>query len=284
MPPDRPPDATVTEPARDPAAIAFARWWEPILVPGGRMLLEDIAAQLAGAADVLDVGAGTGSLTLEVVRRWPAPRVVALDASAEMLAVLEDRAAVLDAAMRERIVTVAAYADELPQADATFDAVVAAFVLQLVDDRPAVLHEMRRVLRPGGRVGHVTWRTGGDPFTPDEVVDEVFAEFGVEPDERDDPTSPDAGDYPTAAAAAADLRAAGFRGVRARESSIEHRFSPASFAEFVLGFDAADRVDELETGDRARLADRLGTRLAELEPEAFVLQMPIVTATGRRPG
>jgi phosphatidylethanolamine/phosphatidyl-N-methylethanolamine N-methyltransferase len=92
---------------------------------------------------VLEVGVGTGAnLPL-----YPASsHVVAMDASAEMLAVANRR--------RTRAVVELSQADvhHLAFPDATFNDVVGSFLLCNVTDPPTVLQEVRRVLRPGGRL------------------------------------------------------------------------------------------------------------------------------------
>ena len=92
---------------------------------------------------LLEVGVGTGAN----LPFYPASsRVVAVDVSAEMLAVARRR--------RTRAVVQLSQTDvhHLAFPDATFDGVVGSFLLCNVTDPPAVLQEVRRVLRPGGRL------------------------------------------------------------------------------------------------------------------------------------
>ena len=102
-----------------------------------------VRAALADAAVVLDVGAGTGDLSLAAAGR--ARRVVALDLSAGMLAVLRRRAG------PRAIDAVVGSAEALPLPDASIDRVISGFTLRNVGRLPAALAEFRRVLRPGGR-------------------------------------------------------------------------------------------------------------------------------------
>ena len=94
-------------------------------------------------ARVLDVASGTGDLALEIQRQCPACEVIASDFCAEMLA---------HAARRGVQHTLVADALNLPFPDAGFDAVTVAFGLRNMADYPAALREMRRVLKPGGRL------------------------------------------------------------------------------------------------------------------------------------
>jgi len=100
-----------------------------------------------GADDVvLDVATGTAGVALELVRQKGCS-VVGVDQSPEMLD--EARSRLLLAAETERVRLVEAGADELPFEDASFDGLTAAYLLRYLDDLPAGLRELARVLRPG---------------------------------------------------------------------------------------------------------------------------------------
>src|SRR3989304_3978142 len=58
---------------------------------------------------------------------------------------------------------VTAAADAIPLPEASVDVAVSSFVLQLVPDRLAALREIRRVLRPGGRLAYATWLADDRP-------------------------------------------------------------------------------------------------------------------------
>ena len=97
--------------------------------------------------DVLDVATGTAAVAIELVRRTGC-RVVGIDASPEMLRSGRER--VEAAGLAERIRLVEGRAEELPFADASFDALTFTYLLRYVDDPEATLRELARVLRPGG--------------------------------------------------------------------------------------------------------------------------------------
>lgn len=92
---------------------------------------------------LLDVASGTGDLALEIQDRCPDCEVIASDFCAEMLA---------HAASRGVDRTLVADALALPFPDGHFDGVTVAFGLRNMADYPAALREMRRVLRPGGKL------------------------------------------------------------------------------------------------------------------------------------
>lgn len=113
---------------------------------------------------VLEVGAGTGAVLVELARAAavggaPAaaspPLVHGVDISPVMLDVARRRLAeaglAAEAELRE------ASATALPYGDGTFDAICSSYVLDLLPSAaiPVALGEMRRVLRPGGRLALV---------------------------------------------------------------------------------------------------------------------------------
>jgi demethylmenaquinone methyltransferase/2-methoxy-6-polyprenyl-1,4-benzoquinol methylase len=95
---------------------------------------------------VLDVATGTAAVALELVRQKGCS-VVGVDQSAEMLD--EARRRLLLAAETKQVRLVEASANELPFEDASFDGLTAAYLLRYLDDLPAGLTELARVLRPG---------------------------------------------------------------------------------------------------------------------------------------
>ena len=97
----------------------------------------------ADGGHVLDVAAGTGLVSSELLRRGF--RVTALDQSPEMLTLararLDDRAEIVEAS-----------AESLPFEDASFDHLTVTYLLRYVEDPGATLAELARVVRPGGLV------------------------------------------------------------------------------------------------------------------------------------
>lgn len=109
------------------------------------------AARLAPGEAVLDAGCGTGSLAIAAKRRVGASGTVhAIDAAPEMIARARDKAARagVDVAFET------ARAEALPFPDAHFDVVLSTLMLHHLPGpvRRAFAAEIRRVLRPGGRV------------------------------------------------------------------------------------------------------------------------------------
>ncbi|MGY1577384.1 class I SAM-dependent methyltransferase [Streptomyces sp. MN13] len=102
-----------------------------------------LAGDVAGRR-ILDAGCGSGPLSAALRDRGAV--VTGIDASAEMLALARRRLGD-DAALH-----VVDLRDPLPFADGAFDDVVASLVLHYLEDWGPTLAELRRVLRPGGRL------------------------------------------------------------------------------------------------------------------------------------
>lgn len=99
---------------------------------------------------VLDVATGTAAVAIELARAGPTRTVIGLDQSPEMLEAGGDRVA--RAGLSGRIELRQGRAESLPFADGEFDALTFTYLLRYVEDVPATLRELVRVVRPGGTV------------------------------------------------------------------------------------------------------------------------------------
>jgi demethylmenaquinone methyltransferase / 2-methoxy-6-polyprenyl-1,4-benzoquinol methylase len=102
---------------------------------------------------ILDVATGTGMVAAQLARRGAS--VVGLDQSEAMLG--EARARFSGAPVE----LVVGEAEALPFDDASFDDLSFTYLLRYVDDPGAVLSELARVVRPGGRIGMVEFGVPG---------------------------------------------------------------------------------------------------------------------------
>lgn len=100
----------------------------------------------AGALDALDVGSGTGFLSLELAARGH--RVTGVDFAPSMIALAEHKAAERGLKIRFE----QGDAEQLPFARASFDLVISRHVLWTLPHPEAAIDEWLRVLRPGGRL------------------------------------------------------------------------------------------------------------------------------------
>ena len=143
--------------------------------------------RLRPGLDLLDVGCGPGTITRDLARIVAPGRVVALDASAE---VLEEARATCVKGGVDNVEFRQGDAEALPFDEGSFDVVHAHQVLQHVRRPVRVLEEMGRVCRPGGTVaardgdyhGQVWWPA--EPLLDRwlELYTEVARSNGGEPD------------------------------------------------------------------------------------------------------
>ena len=274
----------------DRIAEGYAAWWSPVHRPGTLGLLDEVAGDVAGGARrLLDVGCGTGAMAADAVGRWPTVEVDGVDASAGMLEIARAEAATLDPTEATRLRYAQALAEGLPFDDGAFDLALSAFVLQLVPSRYRALREMRRVLRPGGRLAYVTWLRGGERFAGDDEYEEARRDVGLESrwddeDDDEDELDEDPGndDVPSPEAAVAQLRRAGFSSAHARADVLVHEFTPEGYVGFVTRFDDEDEFATMEARQREAFEHRLLERLRRLPPERLVMRLPIVYASGVR--
>lgn len=108
------------------------------------------AARPAPGGLGLDIGAGTGDLTLELARSGRPRFVVGADLSAGMLSVA--RAKVESSRLVSRIDLIQADVANLPFRDGAFDCITTAFMVRNLAGLPAALIELKRILSDGGRL------------------------------------------------------------------------------------------------------------------------------------
>jgi len=104
---------------------------------------------------VLELASGPGGMGLAAASRVaPDGEVVISDVAAEMVAIADERAAELGLAnVSTRVLDI----DAIDEPDASFDVVLCREGLMFASDPGRALSEIRRVLRPGGRLGLAVW-------------------------------------------------------------------------------------------------------------------------------
>jgi len=109
-------------------------------------------SQLRPGESVLDVATGTGVVAITAARAGA--DVTALDLTPELLEVARDNGRI---AQCPGIVWTEGDAEQLPYDDASFDVVLSQFGHMFAPRPEVAVAEMRRVLKPGGRIAFATW-------------------------------------------------------------------------------------------------------------------------------
>ncbi|CAN5331589.1 class I SAM-dependent methyltransferase [soil metagenome] len=217
-------------------------------------LLAPQFADLAGVGSgqrVLDVGCGPGALTSELVERVGAPEVAAVDPSEQFVAAARERHPGVDVRR--------AAAEELPFADATFDAALAQLIVHFMVDPVRGLAEMARVTRAGGVVSACVWDHAGEQ-TPLAPFWQAVRE--LDPDEEGEGTLAGGREgHLTELFGEARLR-------EVEETALPARVDHATFGEwwepFTLGVGpAGSYVAALDAAQRDELRERCRRRLPE---------------------
>ncbi len=185
-------------PEYDDTAIRFLEviWGPGYLSPGGPQEVERVLTGLdlgvagqaglgqAGlsqvGAEALDIGCGTGGITLHVARHLRLARITGYDVEKPVIAAANARAAAEGMADVARFVQ--SPPGPLPFADAAFDLVFSKDALIHVADKEALFAEIARVLRPGGVFAASDWLVGRDGPLSAEMTAYIAAEglsFGM---------------------------------------------------------------------------------------------------------
>ena len=144
---------------------------------------EQLASRFIEFADVrpghrvVDVGAGPGALTAQLVDRVGTRGVIAIDPSRSFVHALRARLPEVDVRIGS--------AEHLPFPDAQFDASLAQLVVHFMADPSAGIAEMARVTRPGGVVAACVWAQGRGPVSDFAAVVREFdpaGSAGIEPE------------------------------------------------------------------------------------------------------
>jgi ubiquinone/menaquinone biosynthesis C-methylase UbiE len=193
----------------------------------------------------LDVGCGTGAFTELLLGSCSPANVVGVDPFPQQI----EYARTLPIARQAEFKV--GDATDLPFADASFDVVASALVINFISDRPRGLAEMRRVTRPKGIVAGYVWDFAGRRATAAPLAKGMRA-IGIEPT-----VTPGTTDT-TIPALRSLFAAAGLESVETREIEIAPTYS--SFDDFWTSQTAsvsptARFIGSLSESDRSRLRE-----------------------------
>jgi ubiquinone/menaquinone biosynthesis C-methylase UbiE len=115
-----------------------------------RVFIDDFLKLWDGIGAVLDVGAGTAQIPIELCRQHPTATVLAIDLARHMLDVGQRN--VSAAGLDERVRLQLCDAKHMPYADGSFTAVISNSIVHHIPDPGGVIAEIVRVVRPGGLI------------------------------------------------------------------------------------------------------------------------------------
>ncbi|MEY8843217.1 class I SAM-dependent methyltransferase [Cribrihabitans sp. XS_ASV171] len=148
-------------------AFLEALWGEGYLSPGGP---DEVARVLAGVpvrgAQALDIGCGSGAITLALIRDHGAAKVTGIDVEAPVCA--QARRRVQDRGLSGQVDIIEVEPGPLPFDDDAFDLVFSKDSIIHIPDKEALAAEAFRVLRPGGWFAASDWLISHDgPPSPE---------------------------------------------------------------------------------------------------------------------
>jgi demethylmenaquinone methyltransferase/2-methoxy-6-polyprenyl-1,4-benzoquinol methylase len=124
-------------------------------------MVDAVAAIDPAPRQVLDVATGTAGVALMLSERTRAS-ITGVDLTEQMLRGGRER--IIQRGKDDRIRLLVARGEELPFADATFDAVTFTYLLRYVADPAATIRELARVVRPGGWVANLEFAVPVNPM------------------------------------------------------------------------------------------------------------------------
>src|SRR5262245_16453968 len=113
------------------------------------------------AAHVLELGCGTGNLSLALASRYPESRITLVDAAPEMIELTRSRLLAIEPEAARRIELVTARFEEFTAAPGTFDLVTSCISLHHVRDKGSLYRSLAAVIAPGGTLRFADQLRGG---------------------------------------------------------------------------------------------------------------------------
>jgi SAM-dependent methyltransferase len=246
--------------------VRFADRMDRSLAPFGARALA-VAAAHPGEA-VLDIGCGCGASSLDLAATvGPSGRVVGVDVSVPMLAVARARA---QAASLDRASFTTADVEIEPFGGGRFDLAFSRFGIMFFSDPVRALANVRRALRPGGRLVFVCWRDlAANPWF---AIPAAAVRPHAPPQPKPDPQAPGPLAFADAERVRGILERAGFTATTFEAYDAAVSIGPRADAlELLAHIGPASRLLDMldETARIAALAE-LGSVLGEHERDGVV--------------
>jgi malonyl-CoA O-methyltransferase len=159
----------------------------------GTRLQEQLDYLATAPTRILDLGSGPGVFSRQLKQRWPKAEVIALDLALPML-----QQARREQRLLRRFARICADVRSLPLADGSCDLLFSNLCFQWVEDLPALLAELRRVLQPNGMLLFSSFAQG--------TLEELRQAFAVA-----DPGQPHVSSFANVQQIGDAMLAAGFR-------------------------------------------------------------------------
>lgn len=229
------------------------------LAPFGEAAMEAIGVPRGG--EVIDLGCGCGGTTLELARRTgPMGRVLGVDISTPMLARAVQRA---NGASLDHTLFVNTDASSYPFEPQAFDVAFSRFGVMFFDKPAAAFANIRKALRPQGRLGFVCWRALAENEWVTVARDVALRH--VAPPEPAGPGAPGPFAFAEPAHVASVLGRAGFTGITLRpfDHAMRHEGDVAEIAATMARMGPASRlIADAPEDVRGRIADDLAEAIA----------------------
>lgn len=249
----------------DAHAAAYEKLWAPTLRLASVHLLRELAGK--PVRRLIDIGAGVGAGWADLRAAFPLACIVGLDRSPGMLRMAPPAMA-----------RVVADARMLPLSSESVDAALLVFMLFHLNEPIEGLLEARRVLRPGGLVGTVTWGSGLESPAM-RIWTQCLDDHGAAPPDPVTEARDDLLNAPEKLSAL--LRKAGFETTRTWSDDLVTVIGLEHLLELKtrMGSEKA-RFDSLDEPARQACVARARQRLEGLAPADFVATAQIVYAVG----
>lgn len=232
-------------------------WGEGFLSPGGPEEVAEILTRVdVRGKQVLDIGCGVGGIDVLLINTFGAAHVTAVDVEAPLVAKAKQTAQ--RAGLAEQITVELVTPGPLPFAQARFDVVFSKDSMIHIQDKAQIYAEIKRVLKPSGRLAFSDWFGSAQPDSPElrawlDIVELTFALSTIEE--------------------ATDLLVdVGFVGIESNDRNAWY----AAYMEHELATLQGENFD--------RLAAQLGRDVAERRLESSTLKRKVVEQGLLRPG